>query len=276
MKKFIFLFIYFYYSIILFANGKLTIAVIGQEPNLRANIESTITNSDFLQAVERNRIDTMLTEMKLGQQGVLKEGSYAKAGETLGASYIVLVEKNSNAFRLVHTQSSRILGSWTGWNDKSSQEFLTILEREKSLQELANLKSAGKKDYKIEVTNAIGSKENGGVKIGDEIKIEFIVKSKKEKYAYVTILVYGQDGSITQLFPNKYQSDNKIETNIDFSFPPPDAPKKYKLIASQPIGEDTMVIIASDSSVALEDGSPLGIYFGNTKSLKGTKGITLQ
>lgn len=275
-KRLLLLFINFFFLNSIFANGKLTVAVIGSESDLKANIESVITKTDFLQAIERNRIDAMLTEMKLGQQGILKEGSYAKAGETLGASYLVLLDKNSNSFRIVHTQSSRILGSWKRWEDGSLQELLSVLEKEKSLLELANLKSAGKKDYKIEIVNAIGSKDNGGAVLGDELKLEFVVRSKKENFAYITILVYGQDGSITQLFPNKYQSDNKIATNTEFKFPPPDAPKKYKLIASQPVGEDTMVVIASDSSVALEDGTPQGIYFGNTKSLKGTKGITIQ
>lgn len=260
----------------LLATGKLTVAVIGPQPELRANLENVMNNTDFAQAVERNQIDALLKEMKLGQQGILKEGSYAKAGQTLGASYLVLVEKASNSFRIVHTQSSRILGSWSEWNNASSQEFLAILEREKALQELANLKSPGKRDYKIEITNAVGSKDNGGAILGDELRIEFIIRSKQEKSAYVTILVYGQDGSITQLFPNKYQSDNKIPTNTDFAFPPPVAPKKYKLIASNPVGEDTLVVIASDSSVALENATPQGIYIGSTKSLSGTKGITLQ
>ncbi len=263
-------------SLPLFAVGKLTVAVIGQQPELRSNLESAMTNTDFVQVVERTQIDALLKEMKLGQQGILKEGSYAKAGQTLGASYLVLVEKASNSFRIVHTQSSRILGSWSEWNNASTQEFLAILEREKSLQELANLKSPGKRDYKIEITNAVGSKDNGGAILGDELRVEFIIRSKQEKFAYVTILVYGQDGSVTQLFPNKYQSDNKVPTNVEFAFPPPDAPKKYKLIASNPVGEDTLVVIASDSSVALDNATPQGIYIGNSKSLSGTKGITLQ
>ncbi len=108
------------------------------------------------------------------------------------------------------------------------------------------------------------------------MQVEFIVRSKQEKTAYVTILVYGQDGSVLQLFPNKYQSDNKISTNTEFQFPPKDAPKKYKLLASTPVGEDTMVIIASDTPVVLENSVQQGIYKGNTKSLAGTKGITLK
>jgi hypothetical protein len=85
------------------SNGKLTVAVIGPQPDLRAEIESAMSKTDFLQPVERTRIDSLLTEMKLGQQGVLKEGTYAKAGNTLGASYLVLVEKGSTSFRIVHT-----------------------------------------------------------------------------------------------------------------------------------------------------------------------------
>jgi hypothetical protein len=258
----------------LLATGKLNVAVIGQAPELRATLEGVMANTDFAQPVERTQINALLKEMKLGQLGVLKEGTYAKAGETLGAPYIILVEKDS--FKLVHTQSSRILGSWSGYSDSSSEELLAILEREKAFQELANLKSSGKRDYKIEVTNAVGSKDNGGAAIGEELRVEFIIRSKQEKFAYVTILVYGQDGSVVQLFPNKYQSDNKTATNTEFVFPAVDSPKKYKLLASTPVGEDTMIVIASDSSVSLEDAIPQGIYKGNTKSLIGTKGITLQ
>ncbi|MBP7283401.1 MAG: DUF4384 domain-containing protein [Leptospiraceae bacterium] len=279
MKKLIFIFpliTLFLVNTSLFAAGKLNVAVIGNEPDLRAKIESLLANTDFLQPVERTRIDSLLKEMKLGQQGILKEGTFARAGESLGAQYLVLVEKGSNSFKIVHTQSSRILGSWNGLTELTSEEFLAIFEREKAFQELASLKSSGKRDYKIEVTNAIGSKDNGGAVIGEELKVEFIVKSKQESLAYITILVYGQDGSVTQLFPNKYQSDNKISTNVEFQFPPKDAPQKYKLLASNPVGEDTMVIIASDTPVVLPNSVPQGIYKGNTKSLAGTKGITLQ
>lgn len=273
LAKFIVILIF---SLPVYAGGKLNVAVVGPEPDLRAKLEDLMVKTDFVQPVERTRIDALLKEMQLGQQGVLKEGTYGQAGETLGAAYLILLEKDSTTFRLVHTQSGRIMGSWGGFSDASSEELLALLEREKSFQELAGLKAPGKKDYKVVITNAVGSKENGGAVIGEELKIEYKVTSKQEKFAYVTILVYGQDGSVTQLFPNKYQSDNKINTNEEVSFPPANAPRKYKLLASAPAGEDTMVVIASDTSVGLENAAPLGIYKGTTKSLSATKGLTLK
>ena len=83
MKKLIFIFpliTLFLVNTSLFAAGKLNVAVIGNEPDLRAKIESLLANTDFLQPVERTRIDSLLKEMKLGQQVILKEGTFARAG----------------------------------------------------------------------------------------------------------------------------------------------------------------------------------------------------
>ncbi|MCB1141499.1 MAG: DUF4384 domain-containing protein [Leptospiraceae bacterium] len=276
-KRFFQFILFAFISTSIVSANKLNVAVVGGDGDSRSQIENKLLSTELFQPVERTKIEKLFKELKLGQTGFLKEGSYPKAGEFLGVHYLIILDETGKNFRLVHSGSSKILGSWPNLRTDSIEDLIQLLEKEKSLQELARLQSSRKNDFEIEITNSVGSRDMGGAKFGDELFLEMIVNSKTEKYTYITILVYGQDGSVMQLFPNKYQSDNKVETNKEFQFPAADSPKKYKLIASPPAGEDTLVIIASNTPTVMDDkASTLGIYKGSENSFSQTKGISLQ
>ncbi|HMV77455.1 MAG TPA: DUF4384 domain-containing protein [Leptospiraceae bacterium] len=269
--------IYFIISLIIFplqASGKLAVAVIG-EPEKKAEVESALLKSQSLQPVEREKIDRLLGEIKLGQSGVLKEGTYTRAGEISGAEYFVMIEKDS-AMRLVHVQSSKVLGAWKKEDSSALEDLIGRLETEKTLKDLFHLKGAGTKDFLIDITNASAAKENGGAVFGEQVKIELMVKSKKHDKAYLTMLYYGQDGTVLQIFPNKHDRDNRVDTNKEISIP--GEKKSYSIVASPPAGTDTILLIASDSPVGLQADSAsfAGPYMVQKKGLKGTKGLEVQ
>lgn len=269
--------IYFIISLIIFplqASGKLAVAVIG-EPGKKAEVEAALAASQSLQPVEREKMDRLLGEIKLGQSGVLKEGTYTRAGEISGAEYFVMIEKDS-AMRLVHVQSSKVLSAWKKEDSSAVDDLVSRLETEKTLKDLFHLKGAGTKDFLIDITNASAARENGGAVFGEQVKIELMIKSKKHDKAYLTMLYYGQDGTVLQIFPNKHDRDNRVDTNKEISIP--GEKKPYSIVASPPAGTDTILLIASDSPVGLQADSAsfAGPYMVQKKGLKGTKGLEIQ
>lgn len=270
----IFYFIIFCIIFPLRASGKISVAVIGDSEK-KAEVESALLKSESLQPVEREKMDKLLSEIRLGQSGVLKEGTYTRAGEISGAEYFVMIEKDS-AMRLVHAQSSKVLGAWKKEERSAVEDLVGRLETEKTLKDLFHLKGAGTKDFMIEITNASAAKENGGAVFGEQVKIELIIKSKKHEKAYLTMLYYGQDGTVLQIFPNKHDRENRVETNKEISIP--GEKKSYSIVASPPAGTDTILLIASDSPVGLsaDSSSFAGPYMVQKKGLKGTKGLEVQ
>ncbi|MCB1190576.1 MAG: DUF4384 domain-containing protein [Leptospiraceae bacterium] len=262
-------------------NGKLMIAVAGGSSKFMTAIEGKLLKTDFAQPVERKQLNKLLKESNLEQSGLVKDGP--KIGKTLGAYYIVLFDNHkSTSFKLVQVETTRILGAWESYTEKNVSELLNILEVEASLIQLINLKSPNKKT-EIELMEVFSNAEleNEGVKFGEPIEIEYTITSKI-KEVYVTILVYTMDGAIVQVFPNKYQSDNRVPSNTELKFPPENAPGKYKLLAAPPEGYDKIVVIASEKPVVLpqkervslgKNGMYQGIVGG---SWKGTKGVRLS
>lgn len=253
------------------ASGRLNIAVLG-ESQVRSEIESKLVGTDFAQPVEREKLDAVFRELKLGQSGILKEGTFVKAGELSGSDFFIITEKD-RSFRLVHSRSGKVYGSWKEGNSSSYSELSERLEAEKVMRDLVQLNEKSRK-LKIHQESSF----EGKILVGESIKLVLKLSSASEtlKRAYVTVLYYGQDGSILQIFPNKYDTDSLVDINQEFTVPRDE--KKYRLQADHPAGEDTIVIIASDVPVGLtgENSSYVGPYLMQKKSSKGTKGISIQ
>ncbi|MEM7180404.1 MAG: DUF4384 domain-containing protein [Spirochaetota bacterium] len=288
-------------------NGKFTLAVVGsQNSKIRAKIESALLRSEFIHLVERQKMQKILSEISLGQSGALQKKSSSKIGKLLGTSFLVLL--NDSSFRLVETETARIKGSWDSYSEAALQQMLTILETEAALVELVKIKpppSDRKNVYFGEVecfgnrgTNAANPKvdldslddledeeeeesENEMIpcsfRLGERIGFKYFVFRKDErKQVYLTILAYTSDGNIIQLFPNQYQRDNQVLTKKEAVFPSKNA--KFKVTASEPLGTDRIVMIASLKPVGLPGNSPkAGIYlYSNTNNKQKTKGITVS
>ena len=96
-------------------------------------------------------------------------------------------------------------------------------------------------------------KENGTYKPGEEIKFFF----KCNKDCYLTLLDIGTSGQVTILFPNQYQTDNKVKAGEICSIPGEDA--QYVCRAKGPPGEEVVKAIATLDKTTLyeeEDVKP--------------------
>jgi TolB-like protein len=94
---------------------------------------SDLTGQDGWQVVERERLEAVLTEQKLGKTGKLDKATVAKLGKLLGARYLVmgsyfdLLGALRVDARLVSVQTGEILGS-TGFTGKPD-DFLTVEQK---------------------------------------------------------------------------------------------------------------------------------------------------
>lgn len=252
---------------------ELTVAIISPKIENGKPIEKDLKEKSFIQIVERNNINEILQEMKLGQMGVLKEGTYTKAGYLIGADYLILIDRFATSIRLIHSASSKILGSWSQLSQKNINSICKILEKENSIRELLNSSEGNSKDYEIKIHKF---PSDNSIKIGEEIKFSLEVFSKSEKKVHLTIFVFSSDGTMIQIFPNQFQPKNQIETNQYFSFPSNNIPDKYKIIASEPLGEDQYIFIASKEKLKLGDENYEGYQTFEEEIFMQSKGVRLQ
>ncbi|MCB1157863.1 MAG: DUF4384 domain-containing protein [Leptospiraceae bacterium] len=258
-------------------NGKFSIAVLGDKPELVSNMEKAFLETEYIQPIDRKKIQALMKEIKLGQAGITTGAP--EAGKMLGASYFVVFEKNSVAFKLIESETAKVLGSWDSYTKRSLNQLLQILEINACLYELLSLKSGKyKSDIEIYDVFSIASEEYEGVVFNEKINIEYKLRSKKQK-VYITILAYFSDGTLIQLFPNRFHKDNLLESNKEHKFPPENTPEAYNLLAGEPAGVDTVILIASESPVGLPSNylEKFDIYSGTTTNkVHATKGMRIS
>lgn len=252
MKKIILLIVFLLISSI-HPISKLNVAVLAKDSNLRSQIESEISEKKFIQVIDRMNLEEVLEEMKLGQLGLLKEGSYPKAGELLSAEYLVILENFGESFKLVHSPSAKIIGSWNQFSYKNINLMIKLLEREYSIKEILSLSEKESKEFYFKIIEFPSITNQKTLKINDEIKFSFEVKSLKKRKVYLNIFVFSTDGSMTQIFPNSFQKNNLISTNEIFKFPNSLIPNEFKLVATEPVGEDQYIFIASENKLLIDE-----------------------
>ena len=264
----IFLTTYFLYSTLFLFSKSLPVAVIGGSTEQRARFESELNEKTFIQVIERANLDKVLNEMKLAQLGVIKEGSYKKTGELLGANYLVILELNSPSFRLVESNSAKILGVWKDSSFNSMKKFFRVLEKEQAINELLELPNQTS-DLKISFN--IKNK----YKIGEDLSFKLRIESNKKEKVHLFILVYGSDGVLTQIFPNSFDKKSVVFTNQDFIFPTK-SDNPYKLKISPPIGEDEYIFISSKEKIEFSKEQEDDFITFEEDVLEKTKAVKFQ
>ena len=83
--------------------------------------------------------------------------------------------------------------------------------------------------------------------LGDKAKIYL----QANMDCYVTVLNLRSNGEITRLFPNKYDRDNFIKANTEYTVPGRNA--KYELNISEPPGKESIKVIATTSQVSIDE-----------------------
>jgi hypothetical protein len=80
---------------------------------------------------------------------------------------------------------------------------------------------------------------------GDSIRIF----AQTNEDAYVTVLNVGPGGKVTQLFPNKFQTDNKIRANRSVQIPAPNSDTSIRV--SGALGAELIKVIASNQPIKI-------------------------
>jgi hypothetical protein len=264
----IFLTTYFLYSSMFLFSKSLQIAIMGGSSEQRSRFETELSEKKYIQIIERANLDKVLNEIKLSQLGVLKEGSYKKTGELLGADYLVILELNSPSFRLVESNSAKILGVWKDSSFNSMKKFFRILDKEQAITELLELPNQSS-DLKISFT--IKNK----YRIGEDLSFKLKVESSKKEKVHLFILVYGSDGVLTQIFPNSFDKRSEIFTNQDFIFPTK-TENPYKIKISPPIGEDEYIFITSKEKIEFSKEQQDDFISFEEDVLEKTKAVKFQ
>lgn len=193
-----------------------------------------------LRIVERQNLDQALAEQKLALEGYISPESAAQAGRLTGAgsvltaSLIAMGENVEIHARLFGVESGEVLGAKTIVARREIRSFIHPL-----WDDIASIQSKGKK-FKARVWT-----ERDRLGIGDEAAVCFEV----DRPCHVTIFDYSTDGSITVLFPNRFQPDNRVRPDRTYRIPAEEG--GYRIRVQGPPGKEQLKLFATTEDVPL-------------------------
>lgn len=193
-----------------------------------------------LKIVERQNLDQALAEQKLALEGYISPESAAQAGRLTGAgavltaSLIAMGENTEIHARLFAVESGEVLGAKTVVARREIRSFIHPL-----WEDIASIQSTGKK-FKARVWT-----ERDRLGIGDEATVCFEV----DRPCYVTVFDFSTDGSITVLFPNRFQPDNRARPGRTYRIPGEEG--GYRIRVQGPPGQEQLKLFATTEDVPL-------------------------
>ena len=199
-----------------------------------------LTLEPGLKIVERQNLDQALAEQKLALEGYISPESAAQAGRLTGAgavltaSLIAMGENVEIHARLFGVESGEVLGAKTIVARREIRSFIHPL-----WDDIASIQSKGKK-FKARVWT-----ERDRLGIGDEAAVCFEV----DRPCHVTIFDYSTDGSITVLFPNRFQPDNRVRPERTYRIPAEEG--GYRIRVQGPPGKEQLKLFATTEDVPL-------------------------
>ena len=199
-----------------------------------------LTLEPGLKIVERQNLDQALAEQKLALEGYISPESAAQAGRLTGAgavltaSLIAMGENVEIHARLFAVENGEVLGAKTIVARREIRSFIHPL-----WDDIASIQSTGKK-FKARVWT-----ERERLGIGDEATVCFEV----DRPCHVTIFDYSTDGSITVLFPNRFQPDNRVRPERTYRIPAEEG--GYRIRVQGPPGKEQLKLFATTEDVPL-------------------------
>ena len=193
-----------------------------------------------LRVVERQNLDQALAEQKLALEGYISPESAAQAGRLTGAGAVLtaaLVTMGENIeihARLFSVESGEVLGAKTVVSRREIRSFINPL-----WDDINAIKSSGH-EFKSRVWT-----EKDRIGIGDEAVVCFEV----DLPCHVTVFDFSTDGSITVLFPNRFQPDNRVRPGQVYRIPPEEG--GYRIRVQGPPGLEQLKLFATTDDVPL-------------------------
>lgn len=193
-----------------------------------------------LRLVERQQLDAALAEQKLAQEGYVSAESAARAGRLTGAkgvlagTLIQLGDQVEIHARLFSVETGEVVASKKISARRAIKTFISPL-----WDDIDAIKAKGRK-FKARIWT-----EDDRLRIGDPAQVFF----EAERDCYVTVFDFSTDGSITILFPNRFQPDNRVKAGRVYSIPSEDA--GYKIRVRGPAGLERLKLLATTEDVPL-------------------------
>jgi len=193
-----------------------------------------------LKIVERQNLDQALAEQKLALEGYISPESAAQAGRLTGAgtvmtaSLIAMGENMEIHARLFAVESGEVIGARSIVARREIRSFINPL-----WDDINAIKSSGH-EFKAKVWT-----EKDRLGVGDEAVVCF----KVDQACYVTIFDFSTDGSITVLFPNRFQPDNHVRADQVYRIPSEEG--GYRIRVQGPPGLEQLKLFATTEDVPL-------------------------
>jgi len=193
-----------------------------------------------LRIVERQNLDKALAEQQLAMEGFISPESAARAGRLTGAGAVLAAtltamgENIEIQARLFSVETGDVIAAKQVVTRRTIRSFINPL-----WDDIDAIKSTGHK-FKARVWT-----ESDRLRIGDEAVICFEVGQD----CHVTIFDYSTDGSITVLFPNRFQPDNRARPGQIYRIPPEEG--GYRIRIQGPPGREQLKLFATTEDVPL-------------------------
>ena len=211
---------------------------------LSARLMARLQQKNQFQIVERLDLESLESELLVGQSGLVDGDSAAKIGRLVGARYLVLGEwsdalngQGKASYRLVVAETGRLIGSGIALG--TEEQVLRRFEESLSRQ-LAIYQSLENPDSPYSILLQL-NKEDHLYRLGETVEISFQIKKHRPQapgQVYVQLYAIDSDGVMTMIYPNRFSGIKPVNVGQEYSFPAKEDPFEWKLVP--PTGTETI------------------------------------
>jgi len=162
----------------------------------------------------------------------------------------------------LYTRDGREIINTSGKTDEVIKKLRPYLDNAYAIKELSLLSNPSP-PFNIALQTPRGA--NPAYKINEVISFQV----EADRDCYLTLIDVSTDGSITILFPNEYNSDNKIEAGRVYDIPAEGM--DYQIRVTGPPGNEMVKAIATEEPLSVKDLVPENKGQG-FKFMEGNKG----
>lgn len=206
-----------------------------------------LTERGFVKVAERQLLDKVMEEQKLGASGLVDAKGAARIGKLLGARGIVTGTATDEGehlevrMRVVNVETAEVVAAVSETMPRALKTFISPLwseiSRIKKQTPSFNVRFWADKGQEATATPRY--------RIGDTVTLFF----EAEEDCYVTIFDFTTSGSIHVLFPNAYMRANNVKGGRTYAVP--GAQSGFKIRVSDPPGIEKLKLFAATKDIPL-------------------------
>ena len=205
-----------------------------------SEITSVFSKYKFIRLLDRSRIDTLMNEIVLKQQGIIDENTAVREGKLLGLQVMVVgrLHRGRLSAKAIHIESQKVIGAHStdaAQPAKLALKLLRTIENHLAREKLKTLRNDSP-SIKLEFwLEADGKKVNSKTRVGKSSVFKF----RSNQPGYLTIVDIQPGGDVVILYPNEFTKRPKLQANRVYSVPSED--DEFEITVTEPAGKDTLV-----------------------------------